>query len=373
MRGKTWKTLSSRLALAACVAFLGGCSSGGGGSNAGAPSSPPGDNTGGTPPPPPPAPVLGAPAAPGYGDHSLLPETATTEDRTPTFTGISPTRFATGLFPALQSALTTSSSGIVGASTANTVTFSVQDTGPANCAFTRSCTTKFKLDLPSAKLSITGSIPSTLTDDTTTNLLQELGAVLSLRTAGLDYLTYGTWAYPWSTTTMITDAGSFVAGYQTPAAAMPKTGQAHYVGYQYGATGRVFVVSSGKVISASLMGNPILDVDFGNGTVSGGIRHIITVPDATPSAMPSEGFHDILISASIVGGTNTFNGTTSSANSNIGNPFTLKDTATGQIVGAFYGPTPTQIGAVWTLSNGDGTGIAVGALGSMYSGSGPVH
>ena len=34
------------------------------------------------------------------------------------------------------------------------------------------------------------------------------------------------------------------------------------------------------------------------------------------------------------------------------------------INGGFYGPNAENLGAVWTLSNGDGTGVAMGGVGA---------
>jgi hypothetical protein len=60
---------------------------------------------------------------------------------------------------------------------------------------------------------------------------------------------------------------------------------------------------------------------------------------------------------------NVFSGQTA-ANSAPGNSLSLKATAVGAITGGFYGPAADNVGAVWTLSNGDGTGAAAGALGA---------
>lgn len=364
------RAVPHHLVMAVFVAVVAGCSSGGGGSpstTGGTTGGSTGGNTGGTTPS---VPVLGTPTTPNYGLNPGPLVMATTQDATPTFGGATLAGFPTGKFPALQSALTTSGGAIGGASTIDTATLTIENNGPKNCTFSQSCATQFKLYLPTAQLTVSGTIPATLAMDTTTTFNPDSSKVLVLRTSGWDYLTYGTWALAPTATSLPTDAGSFVAGYVTPTASIPISGQAHYIATNPGSTGRVFVVNSGKVISASLTGYPTLDVDFGTGTVTGAIRNISTTRDDTPNAMPSEGFHDILITASIVSGAPAISGTTSSAKSNIGNPFALKDTATGKISGGFYGPNANEIGAVWTLSNGDGTGFAVGAFASLKS-SGP--
>ena len=61
-------------------------------------------------------------------------------------------------------------------------------------------------------------------------------------------------------------------------------------------------------------------------------------------------------------GTNSFSGSTGAATAPAGT-YTLKGTANGHIDGAFYGPNANELGAVWTLSNGDGTGAAIGVVG----------
>jgi hypothetical protein len=352
--------------MAVCAAALAACSSGGGGSpvnTGGNAGGTPGGNTGGTTSP---DAVLGTPVTPNYGMTPGPLVMATTKEATPTFTGTSLTGFATGKFPALQSALTSSTGTIGGASTIDTATLTIDNTGPTDCAFSQSCTTQFKLYLPTAHLTVSGTIPGTLAGGSSTTFNLDSSKAMQLRTAGLDYMTFGTWALVPTAQSLPTDAGSFVTGYVTPTASVPTTGQAQYS--SAGGTGRVFVVNAGKVISASLSGFGVLDVDFGTGAVTGAIKNITTTPDDTPNALPSlGGVHDILITANIVRGEPNISGTTSSTKSNISNQFTLKDTATGKISGQFFGPNATEIGAVWTLSNGDGTGFAVGAFASVKS------
>ena len=186
--------------------------------------------------------------------------------------------------------------------------------------------------------------------------------------AGLNYLSYGSWSIALSNFRSTSDAGSYVAGYQSPASAMPTTGTAHYSSTSYGVTGTVYVTNGGTTTSAALMGTANLDVDFAASSIKGTLDHINYSKDGM-----SGGFNDIAVSANIASGTSTFSGTTAATTAG-SSYYALKPTATGQINGAFYGPTPKEMGAIWTLSNGDGTGVAVGAVGAQYlTGSGSLH
>jgi hypothetical protein len=303
--------------------------------------------------------AVGSPSTPGYGTSPAATVTAAAANN-PTFDAIGGSPYASGTFPAMQTALKASAAGIAGAPATDSVTFT-DDGTTGVCSGGGTCSgSQFKLDLPSIQMSVSASIPTDFSTQTTTEIQSTSDGKLSLTTYGLSYVTFGTWALQLSNLGTTSDAGSYMAGYVTPAAAMPTTGTAHYAGKSNAVSGTVFVTDGGNAVSARLEGGAQFDADFATGSVTGAFTNI----QATPADGISSSFNDVAVNANIASGTSTFSGTTAAASPGNGH-YALKPTAAGQISGGFYGPNANELGAVWTLSNGDGSGAAIGTVGAL--------
>jgi hypothetical protein len=174
---------------------------------------------------------------------------------------------------------------------------------------------------------------------------------------GLSYTGLGAWSRVNSGTGVQTSAGFFSYGFETPAGAMPGTGTASY-SQTGGAAATAFIPSGTNVVEATVSGDASLSVNFSNGTIGGTLTNM-----SAYSSGASTAWNDVSVSASINAGTNRFSGSTSATSAPNG-AFALKGNATGHINGNFNGPSADELGAVWTLSNGDGTGSAVGVVGA---------
>ena len=184
-------------------------------------------------------------------------------------------------------------------------------------------------------------------------------------TQGLSYTVLGSWeahaqpppdvAHPPSGP--LQSVTWFVLGYETPAVAMPTSGQASFGAW---AKGTVFTPIDGHISKFDVYGPGTLLADFATGKITGGLSKM-TAYALTADRFPAGDapWNDVSISASIAAGSNKFSGTTAvtSAPENI---FSLTSQATGSIEGAFYGPAAQNLGAIWTLS--DGKSSAIGGL-----------
>jgi C-lobe and N-lobe beta barrels of Tf-binding protein B len=147
-------------------------------------------------------------------------------------------------------------------------------------------------------------------------------------------------------------------GFETPATAVPTTGAANFAGY---AEGYVYSSTGGKNNGAYVQGNAALSVNFSSGAITGALTNMkATSLEFTNLGSP---WNDVSLSASIAAGTNKFSGSTA-VTSTPQAPMSLSGTATGHIDGGFYGPAAQNIGAVWSLSDGNTSvvgGVAAGA------------
>lgn len=178
----------------------------------------------------------------------------------------------------------------------------------------------------------------------------------TLTIQALSYVAFGAWANPAPSATQTGggSASAFVFGYETPAAGMPNVGQATFTG---SSQAKVFLPISGATIQyVNVTGNATFSVNFASGNIAGSFTGMQYTPTAPSSALP---WNDVSVSGAIASGTNMFKGTTS-VTSSPANSFSLKPSATGNLTGAFYGPTGNNLGAVWTLS--DGNASAIGAV-----------
>lgn len=181
-------------------------------------------------------------------------------------------------------------------------------------------------------------------------------------TVNLSYVALGIWGTgtserrAWLAPAWQEDVTQFTFGYETPSAAMPMSGAATFTGSAYANVFR----SDATISAAIVLGRASFSVDFSSGNISGAFNDWqqsgSSAPTSTPSFLP---WNDVSISASIAAGTSHFSGTTA-VTSNPGTMFSLSNSATGHIVGGFYGPAAEEIGAVWSLS--DGTSSALGGV-----------
>lgn len=173
---------------------------------------------------------------------------------------------------------------------------------------------------------------------------------------GLSYTEFGAWSQT-DPTGVQSSTGYFSYGFETPPVAMPATGTATYV-QTGGVNGTVFVRSGNGVVEATVSGDASLTANFATGGVSGNFTNM--------SAYNSGRFtpwNDVSVTGTVAAGSNSFSGSTATASAP-GGSFGLSGNASGHINGSFYGPAANEIGAVWTLSNGDGTGSAIGVAGA---------
>ena len=179
----------------------------------------------------------------------------------------------------------------------------------------------------------------------------------AITTFGLSYVEFGAWLRADYSTGIPAYASYFGFGYETPSAAMPSSGTATYADAG-GVQGSVFVSIGSAVSSGIVSGGVSLTANFSSGAITGSFSnmHVYTRTTAAP-------WNDVSVSASIAAGTNSFSGSTATTSAP-GGQLSLKNGAAGHIDGAFYGPNAENLGAVWTLSNGDGTGSAIGTVGA---------
>lgn len=226
-----------------------------------------------------------------------------------------------------------------------------------------------QLDIPS--LGISEKMPILQTTSGITGALNGTGVAapnaagqVIMDFTGLNYTVFGAWSGP--TGSNQPDVAGFVFGYQTPTNGMPTSGTASYAG-KGTVNGFVFVQGQPAGNPVALNGDASFNVDFAAGQVSGAFTNMAAyarnpnnINSPTLYAYP---WNNVSVSASIASGQSTFSGGTT-ATSQPNTPYALQSSATGHINGGFYGPAADELGAVWTLSNGNGTGSAIGAVGA---------
>jgi hypothetical protein len=173
--------------------------------------------------------------------------------------------------------------------------------------------------------------------------------------ANLDWTRVGQWSNGggwWDYDDDVGRLGALVTGYETPAAAVPTTGTATYVGL---AEGSVFLPGgngAGNTHCAcnifTLTGNAAFTANFGTRNVSGSLTGMMA---------GSAAWNDVAFNSTIAG--NAFSGTTSVTTAP-GGPASMLANATGTVEGKFFGPAAQEAGALWTLF--DGTNAAIGTL-----------
>jgi hypothetical protein len=172
--------------------------------------------------------------------------------------------------------------------------------------------------------------------------------------AGLSYVSFGVWLQSGGPFSRFGSMTAFAFGYETPSNAMPTSGKADYKGVGRVA-GRAFVPTEGQIRQTFLTGDAQLTADFATGKIDGVLN---LKEDTGLDYFPP--WLDVSVTANIASGSNRFSGTTGVTGSPAQSA--LKNSATGFIDGAFYGPDAENLGAVWTL--GDGSGSAIGSVGA---------
>jgi len=153
--------------------------------------------------------------------------------------------------------------------------------------------------------------------------------------------------------------GVFVAGYETPLAAMPISGTATYTGKAQAAVYMPLARGSGAMLcnceETWVTGNASFTADFGARNLAGSLTDM-TAPHPWYDG-EFVAWNGVAFNAAITG--NGFSGTTIITNPNSGWA-SLGPNATGTVEGKFFGPAAQEAGAVWTLF--DGTRAAIGTL-----------
>ena len=326
---KSRTPMTFRLAAALACALTAACSGGGGGGGAPSPA---------TPPPPPVTSnfayltgASGTVAAPAAATFGTAPAQIATSGGA-AFDGRGGPFPSNVTFPLISTSLQKAPSGLAAAAGDQGATATVVNTSQNSSTL--------QLAIPS--LGVNGTI----------KLNTALVGSLDQVTDGYSYVVMGSWsqnANQPANTGALQSATVFAFGYETPKAGMPASGTAGFSGY---ATGTVYKPVGSDIQSAFVDGTVSLDVDFSSGRISGPINSMKTVQSR-------EAWNDMLITATIAAGTNRFDGTTASRPSP-GTPMSLSSSATGKIDGAFFGPAAQNIGAIWSLS--DGNGSAIGTL-----------
>jgi hypothetical protein len=174
---------------------------------------------------------------------------------------------------------------------------------------------------------------------------------------------YGSWGIRSSANVPL--AGSqVVLGIETADAAIPSSGSATFTGF---VKGTVTIADGANLRVAGLIGDATITADFAAGTLSGGAPSIMAIPIGNlpvppgTSPGPSQAWNGLSFTGTFATGVNGFTGTTG-VTSAPGNSYSLLSSATGFLAGRFYGPGAEEIGAVWNVSdaNGSAHGVLVG-------------
>lgn len=305
--------------------------------------------------------AVGSPAAPSVGTSAAAFQVATAGG--PTFDKSSGT-YAIGAFPLTQTTLVFSSSGFLAAPTSTSASATMTVIGSTTCGAGCQYITQYNLAVPSANIDTTRTIPGDLANSSTSDVttfngpVQNTYDILHIQTYGLSYTAFGQWASTKGALLVPDTVGAFAYGYQTPVTAMPTIGTATYSNTG-GVVGGVFIPLGGGISGTDVSGDVSLTANFATGSVNGAFTNMKVDSGAQTAA-----WNNVSVAANIASGTSTFSGATAATSAPANNAYALKASATGAINGGFYGPNAEELGAVWTLSNNDGTGSAIGTVGA---------
>lgn len=169
----------------------------------------------------------------------------------------------------------------------------------------------------------------------------------TLTSANLDYTRFGYWLRD-DGVDGVFNLGAWTTGFVTPVANLPAQGSATYAGKASGLYNVAISATSPADFDSSFKGDVSMSANFGASTLSGAITNIAATSLYSAFTGP---VNDIGFSASIDRTNNLFAGTTSVAGQASG-PYAFGPTASGLINGRFYGPSATEVGAVFNLSEG---------------------
>lgn len=217
----------------------------------------------------------------------------------------------------------------------------------------------FELKVPG--LGIDAVLPADATATTTGSGQMVSGQIMG----GLTYTMPFLWEMtPASSTTNYIGLG--VTGYQTPASAVPASGQATYAlipnnpqflqGFIFGI---MTFMSNGSVVQGAILGNKAsVTVNFATGAVAG----TMTL-SAGATGFTGGPWNTVSLSGNLSGA--AIAGTTAVTTAPLGD-LTFDMSSTGVFNGALFGPNGQELGAVWSLHDPTGTGkTALGTIAAV--------
>lgn len=214
----------------------------------------------------------------------------------------------------------------------------------------------YELKIPS--LGIDAMVPLATVDYAITSN----GYVITTSAQYLNYMFAGNWGA--SNTAATSYQGEFVTGFQTPASAVPTTGQAVYSSSPYTSNvqGSVYVNANGSFQTGTIGGSATVTVNFASGAVSGSITNTaVKIPTMEGLTWNNVGLTGTLSGATVTGTT----AVTSVPSS--GGPATFDVSSTGTFAGALFGPSGQELGVVWSLHDSVGGKTAVGVIAAQKS------
>lgn len=182
-----------------------------------------------------------------------------------------------------------------------------------------------------------------------------------------NYLMVGSWGAAFDNSATLS---FFVTGYRTPTDQLPTSGTASFSGTN-NVAGSVLVETTGNAAAGGiLVGDAAFDVNFSTGAVDGAFTNLIAFG---PQGAATD-WNDVSVSGTLgsAGGVSTLSGTTAASNAP-GTPFALSGGADGHINGGLFGPSAEELGAVWSLADGNGAAlgtVAAGREGASGGGAG---
>jgi hypothetical protein len=250
----------------------------------------------------------------------------------PTFDGSSGSYPANVTFPLISTSLKSASPGMSAAAAQDaTLTLISSSANSQN----------FQLVIPSLNL------------NTNVHFGENIVSNIDGTTYGFSYVAVGFWEQRSAINEPIQSNTEFSFGYETPGSSMPTTGSGDFSGL---ASASVFKPASGTIAETSITGRAILSANFSSGQVTGTMTQMKQYDGMDTHPYNFLQWNDVSLNASIAPGSNRFSGTTA-ATSAPGTGFSLAGSATGHIDGVFYGPTAQNLGAVWSLSDGNASAI----------------
>jgi hypothetical protein len=161
---------------------------------------------------------------------------------------------------------------------------------------------------------------------------------------GWSYQTYGIWIT--GEGTGAGNAGAMSVGAISPASGIPTTGTATFTG----TSGGVYVAASGQPFLT--LSDMTAATNFGTRQITFNTTNTIISAFNGSGASAQTGL-DLSGTLAYSAGTNSFNGTVTTANSAL----------TGSAFGKFYGPSATEVGGIYNVTAGSGLQSMSGAFG----------